>query len=307
MISTLFLIFLGSASVLWTLPFVILIATPFKLFQITSREQVTKIRKRFKARSSVIIDDELGSGFFLTRRYIGYIKEESSPRGGSAHKVYIVTTQQLLKKLLDVPSDIDPELGEVVLDGEQDVTTMTIWERHGSYFDLSYNQRKLLFPFHPRSTQEAVIARIKEVYEAKHNHCVMLHGEPGTGKTMIGRFLAIEYSGHYCDTLNPTDPGDEMGTLYNSISPTKTKPLILVLDEFDTILLKIHEGTIDKHKYIPIPIQNKTGWNQFLDRFSIKTWPNVILLLISNRSPKWVSEHDTSYTRKGRVDDIIEL
>lgn len=272
----------------------------------TSREQVTKIRKRFKENCSIVIDNELGSGFFFTKRYIGYIKEEISARGNSIIKVFILTTPRLYKHLLDAPTDADTDtsLSEVVV---EDIRTMTLWERSGSYFDLSYSRRKLPFPFEPKLNQVPIIKRIKELYTTTYNTCVMLHGEPGKGKSMIGRLLAVEYEGHYCDTWNPTDPGDELGTLYNSISPTKSAPLILVLDEFDTIIYKAHHNDIDKHKYIPIPVQNKTGWNQFLDRFALKTWPNVILLIISNRTPEWVSELDPSYIRVGRVHDIVEV
>lgn len=263
---------------------------------------MTKIRKRFKENSSVIIDNELGSGFFLTRRYVGYIREEMSGRGNAIIKVYLVTTPNLYKRLLDANGET--QLDEVVVD---DTPSMTLWERSGSFFDLSYSRRKLPFGFHAKPNQAHIIERIKELYSSHHNPCIMLHGMAGKGKSMIGRLLAVHYGGHYCDTWNPSDAGDEIGTLYNSISPTKSEPLILVLDEFDTIITKAHRGEIEKHKYIPVPIRNKTGWNQFLDRFALGSWPYVILLIISNRSPEWVNGLDPSYIRRGRVSDIIEV
>lgn len=286
----------------WTLPFLLLLLTPLKLFQVTTKEQVTKIRKRFKPNSSIVIDNERGAGFFFSWSYVGYIKDELSARGNTITTVYLLTTPYKYQLLLDASGDSD--LTEVVV---EPTVSMTIWERSGHYFNLYYNSRKLLFPFSPRERQEVIIKQIKELYSHHGNCCVFLHGPPGTGKSMIGRFLALNYEGHYCDTWCPTDPGDELSTLYNSVSPTKKKPMILVLDEFDSILELIHVSGVEKHKYIPLPVYNKTTWNQLLDRFSLRTWNNVILILISNRTPDWVRELDPSYIREGRVDLVIEV
>lgn len=293
----------ATLSTFWTLPFLLLTLTPLKLFQVTTKDLVTKIRKLFKQNASIVIDNERGSGFFLKYPYIGYIKEDVSSRGNITTTVYLLTTSYRYQLLLNISGD-----SKEIVHKTSPPDNILIWERSGHFFNLEYNSRKLCFPFKPRELQETIMVQIREEYNSNDgNCCVFLYGPPGTGKSMIGRFLALDYGGHYCDTWCPTDPGDGLSELYNSVSPTKKKPLILVLDEFDGILEMIHYSRVEKHKHIPIPVYNKTTWNQLLDRFSLRTWNNVILIMISNKTPSWVRELDSSYIRTGRVDLEIEV
>ena len=87
--------------------------------------------------------------------------------------------------------------------------------------------------------------------------------------------------------------------------PTPKKPLILVLEEFDSIIDKL--GKIQPHKHIPIEVKNKTGWNGLLDELQMLLYPNMILFLISNKDPEYINSIDTSYIRKGRVDNIYNV
>ena len=77
--------------------------------------------------------------------------------------------------------------------------------------------------------------------------------------------------------------------------------MILVLEEFDSIIDKL--GKIQPHKHIPIEVKNKTGWNGLLDELQMFLYPNVILFLISNKPPEYINSIDSSYIRKGRVDE----
>ena len=43
------------------------------------------------------------------------------------------------------------------------------------------------------------------------------------------------------------------------IEPTKESPLIVVLEDFDIIISKIHFGTIIPHKSLPSNIYDKTS------------------------------------------------
>jgi DNA polymerase III delta prime subunit len=141
----------------------------------------------------------------------------------------------------------------------------------------------------------------------QHGRAVaLLHGPTGTGKSIMGLLLAKNLSANFCNTLKPWQPGDMLGEFYADIEPTTDKPLILVFDEFDNAIISIHEG-IPPNPKIPISVPDKTGWNRMLDEIHWGLYPHMILLLISNRSPDFISNLDPSYIRKGRVDMTFHM
>lgn len=112
---------------------------------------------------------------------------------------------------------------------------------------------------------------------------------------------------NFCDTFMPTDPGDQFSNLYNQIEPTKESPLIVVLEEFDIIISRIHYGKITQHKSMPSNIYDKTSWNQFFDRFDRRYYPWVILILTSNVKPDVIDNLDPSYIRDGRINKVFGM
>ncbi len=140
----------------------------------------------------------------------------------------------------------------------------------------------------------------------------MLHGKPGTGKSMISLLLCNDLlktksKVSYVDTFNPTDPGDSFVSLYNKILPTIESPMVLVFEECDRIVLKLHSELIQPHKHQPIQIKNKSDWNLFFDRFDRKMYPGVIIILTTNKSAHWFDEMDSSYIRERRVNHKFEI
>ena len=85
----------------------------------------------------------------------------------------------------------------------------------------------------------------------------------------------------------------------------KNKPLIVVFDEIDQMILQLNENR--SHKYIPIPVGNKHGWNSYLDRLDNGWFSHVYILMTSNKNIDWFETQDTSYTRPGCVDLITKL
>jgi len=162
-----------------------------------------------------------------------------------------------------------------------------------------------------------------EYYKKNRNAVILLHGEKGIGKSMIPILLAKEFANldvnkknldvepddivSFCDTFNPTDPGDNFITLYNTSYPTKNTPLIIVFEEVDIIIKKIHNNNIERHKNSPIMIHDKTSWNQFFDRFDRKYYPYTIIIMTTNEIPDYINKMDLSYIRDGRVNQIFHV
>ena len=151
-----------------------------------------------------------------------------------------------------------------------------------------------------------IIDKIKE-HQQKHSHTVAyLWGKPGTGKSMIGLFLAQEMEGTYCNTMIPWQPNDTLMYIYSEAEPTEAAPLVIVFEEFDAAIVKIHVG-IEPHRTLPIDVSNKAGWNRMFDEIQRGIYPNLIVILTSNQPPSFFDSLDSSYIREGRVDITFEI
>ena len=158
----------------------------------------------------------------------------------------------------------------------------------------------------PRPEQIAIIDTIKGHYKKTYHTVAMLHGPPGTGKSMISLFLTDTMKGKYCNTLKPWQPGDSLANLYREAEPSENNPLIVAFDEFDSPLIEIHAG-IQPHKEIPIHVPNKQGWNMMFDQIDRGVYPFLIVVLTTNKTPEFIRSLDPSYIREGRVNLICEV
>lgn len=155
--------------------------------------------------------------------------------------------------------------------------------------------------------QDGIIQKIINDYNDRTYSIPLLYGKPGCGKSMIGILLCKELlktkkSVMLVDTFNPTDPNDTFSGLYNKLNPTEDKPLVVVIEEVDIILHNLYHNNIKPHEHIPIQIKSKPEWNIFLDRFDRKMYPNVILMMTTNKDMDYFNtELDGSYLREGRT------
>jgi len=254
-------------------------------------------------------------GWIWGKYYLGYIVEEQSSNQYSTNKSYsvlIMCTSKFYKELTNPDQKIIEKYENTCNEDEsgdtEDKNRIKFYERYGNYFYLQYSVRQLdVKRFTPKTNQRKILDILIDEYKQSKIVTTIIHGEPGSGKSMISIFLAKELNGYLCDSFNPTDPGDDMSVLYNSIMPTPNKPLILVFEEIDTMINKIHKGTIQQHKHIPVQVHSKTSWNTFCDRFDRGLFPNLILILTYNSDPKYIDELDESYLRKGRVNSRHHL
>lgn len=284
-------------SILWTIPLVFFRFFGIQVYKITSSEQIAQILNKLPKRSTIIHEDN-PRGWIWGWPYIGYILENSvnSQFGSSSiPEVYILTSQSFYQKIAKRKLCTNDTV-------HNKNTTINIWFRKGNYSYLEYGKREFNLDKTALTHQQQIIDRILSYYNTTNRCVVYLYGASNVGKSMIPLFMAAELNGSYCCSFNPSDAGDNIDCLYSTINPTIESPLVLVLEEVDGMIEKMHYNTISKNKYIHTSITDKSTYNRFFDSINHGFYPFLILIMTSNKSVKYVDSLDPSYLRSGRVD-----
>ena len=191
---------------------------------------------------------------------------------------------------------------------EKSDLTLKLWCRKGDHSYASYKPRDVMLPnLSFNSEQLHMYSEIMRHYNEHNHHVAFIYGPIGSGKTWFSYMLARELRAGICAQFSPTSPSDTLDNLYMTVEHSPSKPIIIVLDEVDVLLGNITEG-VPSHKTFRISVQNKTDWNDMIDRIKLGCYPNIILLLISNISRETISSTlDSSYLRDGRIDSCFAL
>lgn len=311
-----------ASSILWSIFFLIPSIFRIKIHKITGNK-LTQFQK-YISYSSIQNNDE-PHGWFIGRYFIGYI-HRITDNHSSQKEMYVLTSEKQLKKYVSIKdNDNDGDEAGVDEDGvakllgcSSDIDSsysIDIYEREGSFWALQY----VKYQYYPldykiRENQQRAVNEMMNVYALKKYCVALLHGPPGTGKSIVSILLAKHLTSlgkevSFVDSFKPWEPNDNFSTLYYHISPTKHKPLIVVIEEVDTVIAKIHEpadaetATMKKpHQHLPIMLSNKSDWNSFLDKFDRRRYTHVFLILTANNSADFFDALDPSYMRQGRVD-----
>ena len=261
------------------------------LYEVKNKEKVMSLIGKNKW-SEMKDDNYKSRGFVIGYGYIGRISNNDKEQ-----MAYIMCKPDIFKNLIET----------VCLNKESE--KIDLYDRTGNYFWLDYDKRELIVDkYFSNKKQSVIIEEIIGLYGCIRNFVVLIHGGPGSGKSMCSILLAKHLKGSLVRTFNPTDPGDNLASLYATVQPTEDKPLILVLDEVDTLYKKVHNNLIAQHKHIPIQIYDKTTLNRFFDDINLGLYPNVIILMTSNISPEDIEkQYDPSFIREGRVDMKFHL
>ena len=145
----------------------------------------------------------------------------------------------------------------------------------------------------------------KDQINQKRPSNFFIHGSPGSGKSTIALIVANALNGSLCKDFTPTDPGDNLPNLIQSVEPTEASPLIICNDEADTMIYRAHNSLIPKHKNIPVAVYDKRSMNKF--REDIEFCENVYYIETSNVPKSVIDSWDPSYLRDGRVDAFYEM
>jgi hypothetical protein len=279
---------------LWHFPLIMIKLFDLHMFKITQASMIALALKKLPKRST-IIGDKTPKGLIYGWMYIGYVSDNSET---GASELYILTTTKFYESITQNNTDDDPNKKKQFI---------TIYERRGTFNWLRYTERKLnVTKYIPRPNQIELIDKIVGVVKEKESCVVLIHGLPGSGKSIISLLLAKQLNGSYCDAFNPTDPGDTFSLLYNTVDPTEDSPLVVIFEEVDKKILKIHEE-IPQHKNIPISVRDKGAWNLFFDKIDRGMYPHLVFIMTTNQDPTFITELDPAYIRPGRVDFIYHM
>ncbi len=275
------------------LPLIVLYFFNIRMFHITDRKAILAMCKKLPNRSTMISDAKM-SGYIWGFWYVGYINTYTNTHKVEKTNLYFISTQKYYNKISMMEEEKD-----------DNTNSITTYDRFGNYYCLEYSKRKNMIEYTPTPKQKEIIERITNHYNDNTNLSrsvvTMLSGSTGVGKSTLPFILAREFKGSICKTFNPTDPGDDFSVLYNTVNPEKDSPLIILLDEVDTIIHNINNNNIKMHETIPTKIRDKTSWNGFWDDINRGDFKYTIWILTTNKPFDYFDTIDPSYTREGRV------
>ena len=243
-------------------------------------------------------------GAFVGWNCFGYYLDTGG-RDDAEGEIMLFTTEAYFKKLLErSTTDCSSVKFEHTIAHTPKVKQeVSIWARRGGYESLFYSRLKVdLSMISPMGEQAFIVEDIMEKYKAKERLIVFIHGVTGAGKSSIGLLLAKEMRGNYCNKFNPIEPGDNFQSMMRDLDiedSDERPPIIVVMEEVDTMIETIHRGEVPTHKKVTTMIRNKSSYNTFFDDMIIHT--KVIFILTSNKSKEEIDKLDTCYLRQGRI------
>lgn len=239
-----------------------------------------------------------GYCFSWKKRYIAYINQTGSSKRGKTKFTGIIYIGKL-------PPNIKKKEKEEIKEDE----SIEIYLARAYYNDTPQEIKLPFKGFEPKDDQLAIMNKIKDKYDdSKFNICrALVYGEPGTGKSFIGKLLAKELDSKLCFDLRLDEPGNPLITLWKAADPTKDSPLIVQIDEIDVLIQKIHSGKVkNDHKWFRRMIYDKQTFNTFMSEY-LPCLPNTIYLFTMNSDLDNIKALDPSYVRDYRIDLVIKL
>lgn len=285
------LVAMGGFMVVQLLVLIVSTCTNIRMYTLTKKAQVTSVTQ--KAHAACYRDGE-PTGFIwnMTLGFVGYVtttqgRMESSPTTSTVHILCKMDTFDAIKRGDGMAStkSVAPTLSFV------DTADNTIW--------ASYTNNTCEFPYIPKTAQQSIIDHIVR----EKPYVTLIHGAPGTGKSMVAMLLAYQLGSKYASDYSPIEPGDSFGELYAFANPTADKPLIVAIEEVDDILRYIHDGKCKTNNHARANVHSKSTWNTWLDQIRIR-YPHARVIMTMNSTLDEMNQLDSAYLRDGRVNYI---
>lgn len=220
------------------------------------------------------------------------------------HTFFILAHESLLRELKIMKPLLETDIKPVVVPKNK---RLELLMREGNYSCINYTPMTCECKWTAYPSQVPIIDAMHEYVIGHTSASFFVHGPPSTGKSMLALLLAHKLGPKIfiVNGFNPTDPGDSLTRLLRMVN--KGFRIIVLFEEVDIMLTKIHNGQIYPHLDIPTMIKNKSDWNTFMDAFDREFYENVILFMTSNKDISYFNDMDPSYFRKGRVNQVYSI
>jgi hypothetical protein len=293
-------LFSASSVILYTVsPVLIIIATEVTLlilrlfgylyYKETGMGKTSIITNLSKGFYTSLVDND-PSGIVIGYGYVGYIQRFTEVNRGvnePAYKIKIICSPKMWEIL-----------NKAVLPSQFNTPVF----RHNGIKKDHYMVPKIT----PSHEQEKIINNIVKIYNNKHSVSALIYGEPGSGKSSIAIILAQRITGSILIQNIDIFGLDNLRGLVTLRNKTGiSTPLVIVIDEFDTQIIK--KVTDNNTKETTLEIIDKKNTNRFFDEISVGFVSNVYLIMTTNKNPKYFNDIDPSIIRENRVDMICEL
>ena len=185
-------------------------------------------------------------------------------------------------------------------------TILEIWRHYGAYKSDAIEKFDILFCDEDYAEQLQIVERVKEMAQISSDNgygyrlVTMIAGPSGTGKSHIAKRFAKAIGATFTDDFVPTRAGENFASLIKNVKPTKSKPLVVLLDEGDRTFDLIERGTLKEHEFFVTPVIDKASHNTFMDRLNEHNY--VFIFITMNKTFVEIDKADPSFTRCGRID-----
>lgn len=245
------------------------------------------------------------SGWFWSPRLVGFMSYDTY---GDV-KIRFLTTNAHFEYLIQPLEESFesyklPDEPEIMNEPKQEASKISVFSRYGSYKDFYY--ARVLFnvtTLEPILGQGKVVSDAVQIFRKKKQCSIFIEGPPCSGKSSVGYLIAKEISGAFCNTFNPTEPGDTLSGAVSKIQDWLRDddiPIVILVDEIDSMLKKIHTNEVKLNNETPTLVHDKPSWSKFMD--NLRFYKNIIIIFTSNTPKSEIDKLDSSYLRHGRID-----
>ena len=292
----------GLSVIPWTAFFIFARQFGIYYYFLTEKETCVNIQKNIQSHCSTLGDGGKGSGYACGYWFLVYL---NLSRNYEEMYAYVLCTKDSYDRLTEERDRLTLDTLSVVKHSIVE-DKIQLLERYGSPSHYYYRKRDFTLDKDERPEQTAILDQIELDLKIQPYQTILLHGKQGTGKSMVGLFLARRLKGMFCNTMNPFEAGDTLHNIYSYGDVSKISPLVLMLDEIDVYLQKVKIG-ITPHKSLDILVKDKSAWNRMLDSIQKGMYKNLILILTMNETPESIHALDSSFIRFPRVNRSIQL